>query len=248
VNTLGSGSVETNEIKMNSLLVVDTDVPPVAFDLMAKNLQDVIKNEGAAEGLGDQADLLYKIADIVGERMAKDYEQKSQQGYVSLSTLAPLAKPIVLADVNFKWSPKKKAFYSEGNVGVSNIGRNDINGGFEGFVEVKKNKEDGSPVFNLFIKASPDAWYFFGFEDNRLMVHSSNPDFNSTISKKTNAGKVKVGEVAFIPGSDDETLAFINRFRKDYYGIDVPYSLSEGAQVTEKKAEEKEKKKEDDGF
>ena len=92
----------------------------------------------------------------------------------------------------------------------------------------------------------PESWYYFGFEDNRLMIHSSNPEFNDIIAKKSNAGKAKVGELTFIPGSDDETLAFVNRFRKQYYGIEVPYVLSEGAQVVEKKKEEK--KEEDDGF
>jgi hypothetical protein len=243
---IGSGSMQTNEIKMNSLIAVDTDIPATALDLMAKDLQNVIKNESIAEGLGDQTDLLYKIADIVGERSAKDYETKSAQGYVSLATLPPLLKPLVISDVNLKWSQKQKAFFSEGNIGISNIEKNDINGAFEGFLEVKKN-EDGSPVFNLFIKASPDSWYYFGFEDNRILVHSSNSDFNSIISKKTTAGKAKVGEVAFVPGSEDETLAFVNRFRKAYYGIEVPYNLSDGSQAVEKKKEEK-KKTEDDGF
>src|SRR5688572_28547443 len=95
-------------------------------------------------------------------------------------------------------------------------------------MEVKKT-EDGGPVFNVFIKASPEAWYYFGLEDNRLLVQSSNSEFNTIISKKTNGGKAKIGEVAFIPGSDDETLAFINRFRRDYYEIDVPYDLNENA-------------------
>jgi hypothetical protein len=244
--TLGSGNLETNEIKMNSFVIVDSNVPPTAFDLMAKNIQDVIKNEGADEGLGDQTELLYKIADIVGERVVKDYEQKSLKGYVPLTTIPQLVKPLVFSNVSLKWSPKFKAFYNEGNIGISNIGRNDINGAFEGFMEVRKT-EDGAPIFHVFIKASPEAWYYFGFEDNRLLVHSSNAEFNGIISKKTNAGKAKVGEVAFIPGSDDETLNFINRFRKSYYGIDVPYSLSEGSSAVKKK-EEKEKKADDDGF
>jgi hypothetical protein len=247
-NTIGSGNLETNEIRMNSLIILDTDIPSSALDLMAKNLVEVIKNEGAAEGLGDQTELLYKIADVVGERVAKDYEQKSLQGYVSLGTIPALAKPLVLADVSMKWSPKQKAFFSEGNLGISNSGKNDINGGFEGFMEVKKN-EDGSPVFHLFFKASPEAWYYFGFEDNRLLVHSSNSSFNGVISKKSNAGKAKVGEVAFIPGTDDEVLSYVNRFRKEYYGIEVPYNLSEGTSAVEKKKdEEKKKKEEDDGF
>ena len=227
-SAIGQGSMQTNEVKMNSFLMVDSNVPIQAFDLMAKQIQDVIKNEGADEGLGDQTELLYKIADFLGERAVKDYEQRSLQGYVSLGTLAPLARPLVFSNINLKWSAKHKAFYSEGKLGLSNIGRNDINGSFEGFMEIKKT-EDGGPVFNVFIKASPEAWYYFGLEDNRLLVHASTSDFNDIISKRTNGGKAKIGEVAFIPGSDDETLTFINRFRRDYLGIDVPYDLTDYA-------------------
>ncbi len=227
-SAIGQGNMKDNQVKMNTFLMVDTNIPLPAFDLMAKQIQDVIKNEGADEGLGDQTELLYKIADFLGEKVVKDYEQRSLQGYVSLGTLAPLARPLVFSNVNLKWSPKHKAFYSEGKLGMSNIGRNDINGAFEGFLEVKKT-EDGGPVFNVFIKASPEAWYYFGLEDNRVLVHSSNSAFNDIISKKTNGGKTKIGEVAFIPGSDDETLTFINRFRRDYYEIDVPYDLTDYA-------------------
>ncbi|MCX7638482.1 MAG: hypothetical protein N2044_11620, partial [Cyclobacteriaceae bacterium] len=135
-----------------------------------------------------------------------------------------------------------KAFYSEGTLGLSNIGRNDINGAFEGFMEVRKN-EDGSPVFNVFFKASPESWYFFSYEDNRLLMYSSNEQFNTTVAKKTNSGKAKVGELVYVPATEDETLAFVNRFRRDYYGIEVPYNLSAGT------AKKKSKKQDEgDGF
>jgi hypothetical protein len=238
--------METNEIRMNSLVMVNTTAVPDAFTLMARDLQLIIQNEGAEEGLGDRTELLYKIADIVGEKNAKDYEARGQQGYVSLATIAETAKPLNFANINFKWAPKLKAFYSEGTLGLSNIGKNDVNGAFEGFMEVKKNIEDGSPVFNVFIKASPESWYYFGFEDNRLMMYSSNGEFNTLVSKKTNSGKAKVGEMVFIPGSEEETLAFINRFRKEYYEIEVPYDLSSG--TTGKKKEVEKKKEKDDGF
>lgn len=241
---IGQGNLETNDIRMNSMVLVDAKIPPAAFDVMARDIKTIVTNEGAAEGLGDLTELLYKVADIVGEREARAYEQASQKGYVSLGTLSGTAKPLNFADVNFKWSQAFKAFYSEGSLGLSNIGKNDINGAFEGFMEVKKN-EDGLPVFNVFIKVSPESWYSFSYEDNRLLVHSANPAFNSIIAKKTNSGKAKVGELVFVPGSDDETLAFINRFRKDYYGIEVPYSLTAGTTGAKK---EEEKKKEDDGF
>ncbi|HEY5823039.1 MAG TPA: hypothetical protein VIT44_01655, partial [Cyclobacteriaceae bacterium] len=183
-SALGSGNMETNDIKMNSFIMADMNVPTMAFDLMARDIQEVIKTEGASEGLGDQTELLYKIADIVGERVVKDYEQKSLQNYVSLGTIPQLQKPIVFSQVNLKWSQKLKAFYSEGTLGISNIGNKDINGAFEGFMEIRKN-EDGAPVFHAFIKVSPDSWYYFGFEDNRLMIQSSLQPFNDVIAKKT---------------------------------------------------------------
>lgn len=229
---IGAGNFETNEVRMNSFLMMNTDVPSTAFDVMARDLQQVIKNEGAEEGLGDQTELLYKIADIVGERAVKEFETASLQGYVSLGTLPELAKPLVFSNVMLKWSPKMKAFYSEGNLGVSNSFKNDINGAFEGFMEIRKT-EDGIPVFHVFFKASAESWYYFGIEDNRLLIHSSNEDFNDIISKRSNAGKAKIGEVAFIPGSEEETVSFINRFRKQYLGIDVPYSLFENAAPVE---------------
>jgi hypothetical protein len=242
---LGSGNVETNEIRMNALVMVNTTALPGAFDILARDLQAVIQSEGADEGLGDQTELLYKIADIVGERSAKDFETRSAQGYVSLGTIAETSKALTFSNVNLKWSVSHKAFYSEGALGLSNSFRTDINGAFEGFMEVKKT-EDGAPVFNLFLKASPESWYYFGFEDSRLLMYSSNQEFNTLVSKKTNSGKAKLGEVVFVPGSEEETKAFINRFRLEYFGIEVPYSLTDGP--AGKKKTEPKKKEENDGF
>jgi hypothetical protein len=114
-------------------------------------------------------------------------------------------------------------------------------------MEIKKD-EGGNPIFHTFFKASPEVWYYFGYEDNRLMVHSGDETFNQIIAKKTNGAKAKVGELVFVPGSNEETLSFINRFRQTYYGVEVPYDLSSGTSAAKKSDKKKEEKKEDDGF
>jgi hypothetical protein len=221
------------------------NAPSVAtiFDIMATDLVKVIKNEGAEEGLGEPTDLLYKMADLVGEAIAQNYDKQSAQGYVSLGTIPALAKPLTFADVNLKWSPKHKAFYSEGPLGLSNINRTDINAAFEGFMEVKKN-EDGGPVFNVFFKASPESWYYVSYEDQRLLMFSNNSEFNQAVAKRTNSGKAKIGELIYIPATEDETLEFVNRFRQQYLGIQVPYSLYGESRAKRRQ----EKKEDDDGF
>jgi hypothetical protein len=242
-SAIGQGNMETNEIRMNALVMMNTNAVSTAFDLVAADLVKVIKSEGAEEGIGDLTELLYKMADLVGERLAQEYDKQSAQGYVSLATLPPTAKPLTFANVNLKWSPEQKAFYSEGTLGLSNINRTDINAAFEGFMEIKR-EDDGSAEFNVFFKASPDSWYYFGYENNRLLMYSSNSEFNLTVAKRTNSGKAKIGETVFIPGTEDETLEFINRFRKTYLGLQVPYNLR-----GESKAKSRLKKDDDDdGF
>src|SRR5690606_361527 len=80
-SVLGSGNMGTNEIRMNTFMVLDSNIPAQAFEVMAKEVQDVIVTQGADEGLGDQTELLYKMANIVGERVVRDYEQRSLEGY-----------------------------------------------------------------------------------------------------------------------------------------------------------------------
>ena len=221
-SVIGSGNIETNNIKMNSLIVADMKVPDQAFQIVAQTITNVIKNEAVDEGAGDHTELLYKVANIVGEKIAKDFESRSLQNYYPLANIQALAKPMVFSNVDMKFSQKQAAFYSVGNLGLSNLGKTDINGSFEGFMEARRT-EDGSPVFHVFFKASPEAWFYFGYEDHRMMIHSSVPALNDLMSKKTNAAKAKVGELVYIPGSDEETLAYIDRFRKEYLEIETPY-------------------------
>jgi hypothetical protein len=240
---IGQTDIDASEVKMNALVMMNAPSVATIFDIMATDLVKVIKNEGAEEGLGEPTDLLYKMADLVGEAIAQNYDKQSAQGYVSLGTIPALAKPLTFADVNLKWSPKHKAFYSEGPLGLSNINRTDINAAFEGFMEVKKN-EDGGPVFNVFFKASPESWYYVSYEDQRLLMFSNNSEFNQAVAKRTNSGKAKIGELIYIPATEDETLEFVNRFRQQYLGIQVPYSLYGESRAKRRQ----EKKEDDDGF
>ncbi|MBL6447491.1 hypothetical protein JMN32_14325 [Fulvivirga sp. 29W222] len=223
---LGDGNIDRDEYKLNSMLAVDfSTLPAQAFSIMAMDIVDVINNLGAPEGLGDQTQLLYKLAEIIGERPAREYEKLSLEEYVSMGGFAKeTAVSLVFTNVDLKWSPDYKAFYSEGKLGMSNIQRTDVNGAFDGFMEIKKN-EDGGTVFNIFIKASPASWFYFSLEDDRLLTYSSNENYNAIISKKSNGSKAKIGDLIFSPADKAETLNFINRFRLEYYGIDEFYDL-----------------------
>jgi hypothetical protein len=233
---LGRGNLETNQYNINSFLSMNFDIPGQAYQYMAADLLEIIEYEGVPDGLGDPTELLYKLGDIVGDQIAKAYEESSKEEYISIGSIAKeVARPLVFADVNLKWSDAYRAFYNEGKLGLSNILSVDVNGAFEGFMEIKKD-EAGATIMNLFLKASADSWYFFGYEGDRLMLFSSNNNFNKYISSKSNASKAKAGELVFYPGSKVEVLDFINRFRRGYYEIEDYYDL--GSTVEEEVEQE----------
>ncbi len=245
-SAIGVGNMESNELEFTSFLTMDFKLPSLIYTSMADDFVQVIEEFGAPEALADRTELLYMLAEIIGNRAAKAYEKKSQLGYVPLSTASPnLVKPFVFSNLNFKWSQDQTAFYNDGNVGLSNILRTDLNSQFEGFFEVRKT-ENGESI-NLFIKASPESWYFFSYENNKVFIYSSNAELNDFVLKKTNIGKAKLGEFQFGPSDLSETLEFINTFRAVYFNIDEPYDLQSAVTKEEEKKTD-ETDDDDDGF
>lgn len=245
-SAIGYGRLDSDDVRMNALIFPEFNAPPALFNQMAQRIANIVKKESVPEGQGDPTELLYKLANLAGEVPAKEYEKRSLKAYAPLAAVPGLTKPLVFSSVDLRWSPGRRGFYSVGDLGLSHIGTTDINGAFEGFMEMRRN-EDGSPVFNLFLKITPEEWYYIGYEDNRLMLNSSVSSFNSAIAKKTNAGKARPGELVYIEGSEEETFNWVNKFRKDYLDLDTPYDLNgSGAAATRKKPAKKDEK--DDGF
>ena len=80
-------------------------------------------------------------------------------------------------------------------------------------------------LMNVYIQASSDCWYYFGFEDNRLSIYSSNSAFVDIIASKSNINKAGFGEYAFVDADLPDVLKFVDRFRLDYLGIKEPYEI-----------------------
>ena len=234
-SVIGSGNLLSSEFDFSTFLMLDFNVPSGVYDLMASDFLNAIDLLGAPEAIDDRTELLYQLGSLVGDRAAKSYEQRSMEDYTPLGSVAPqLIKPFVFSGIDLKWSNDQKSFYNDGGLlGLSHVLRTDLNATFEGFFEITKSVE-GEKI-DLFIKAAPSSWYYFGYEGNKLLIFTSNPEVNEIIQQKTNQGKAKIGELVFALGDIGETLAFINSFRLIHYGIDIPYELESEVKVEEKK-------------
>ena len=245
----GYGDKETNQFDLDCLIAMDFEVTDAIIDEMGKDIVTAIEIMGANPANDATTKLLYKLANIIGDKATKKYQKNIQNDYHPLlSTSKELDKSLVISGVKMKWDTKHKAWYSNSKIGLSHIDQNDINAEIDGFLEIKR---DGSTadVMNLFLQASPEVWYYISYHNNNLLMCSSNPVFNELVKSKSNLGKEKPGQLVFVVGDTQETMTFVNGFRKDYFGIDTPYDLSSPADANLEDEEfEKIEREEDDGF
>jgi hypothetical protein len=258
---IGRGNMYEEEFSVDAFLSFNFNLPPQSLTTMSVDLFDVVDRLGPAEAHADITNLLYKASEIIGESSAKEYDKRSRGNYVPLLSISPrLNRSLVISTANLVWSAKDKAWYSTGKIGVSNILRQDINAMLDGFVEIRKTENHGE-IVNIFIQASPVVWYHFSFMENRLVVSSSNDEMNEIIASRTNIDRARLGEFVFVQGDIAEALSYVNRFRKQYLGIEEPYQMRLSAQpptqtqpftqpadVLPQSVEEREITNEDQGF
>ena len=245
---IGRGNINEETYQMNGFITMDFKMPAQAISMISQEMREVVDMLGLEMAYGDDPNTLYKVSEIIGERATLEYEQRSLQEYTTLYSISPrLMKTLVLSNVNLKWSKEHKAWYSIGKIGLANILQEDINASVDGFLEIKKT-ETGD-VINLFLQFSPRTWYFFNFEENRLITSSSNEDYLNYIADKTSAAKANFGEYFFLDGEMSDALKFVNNFRLTYFNIDEPYEIEFApSQDIIPLFEETEKKEEDNGL
>lgn len=245
--TLGTGNLEKNEFTFDAFLAMSMDLPAQAVLMMGQDLDQALNKSGAPAANSDRTRLLYKVAEIIGEEAAKEYDRLSISDYTPLvSVSGKLVKTLVISDVTLQWSDEHKAWYNTNPLGISNMLEQDINAKITGFLEIKPTL-DGT-IVNLFMQATPDAWYYFSYQNNRMGIWAYNEDFCDLIGSKSKINKAGSDEFAFFLSDIAETLNYVNRFRKTYLGIEEPYNLDNTPAVIAGEEKKKEKEVDRDGF
>ena len=222
---VGYAVPETNTYLLNAMMLFDFKVNPKLMDMMYKDIEGELDKVGAKTANRNDADLIRNIAQLTNNELAKGYEKRLLKDYSPLYKLSHnLEKTIALTNVELKWSKDHKAWYSTAKIGLSHIFDNDINALLDGFMEIKKG-DDGEDVVNLLLQVSAGAWYYLSFDQGRLLIFSSNGDFNQMIVDNSKASKVGFGEYTLVLGDEFEVLGFVDEFRLKYWGISSQYNL-----------------------
>jgi hypothetical protein len=93
-----------------------------------------------------------------------------------------LVRTLFLADVKLKWDSVNRSWVSYGQIGIGNVGNNQVNRYVKGLIEFAK-KRNGDDI-TVYLELTKDDWYFFNYRNNILQVLSSNLEFNDIITKE----------------------------------------------------------------
>lgn len=246
----GVGNKKTNEYNLDSFITLELNVHSSILDEMGLNIVQTIEILGANTANDATAELMYKLANMIGNKDAMRYEEDQLNGYKSLlSASRDLEKSVVISGVKMKWVQAHNSWYNTSKIGLSHVGREDINAELDGFLEFRRDDTDTDEM-NLFLQVSPEVWYFISYQDKNLLMYSSNATFNQLVESRSNLGKEKAGELLFAVGDTNETLSFINRFRKQYFGVETLYDLAFPTDISteDENFDTIEKEEDDDGF
>ncbi len=207
-----TAQVDSSKFSMNSLLVLHMTALEPVLQPLATKIVEVNLEEQNSTGADEDPDQLHnKLVAFIGEKATTEFEKLSAAAYKPLFTASPLLDAaIVLSNVNLQWSAAHQAYFSQGPIGVSHFGKNNINAQMEGALEIRRGIEGDE--FSLYLEASPDVWYFFDYRFEELGVISSVMDFNDKMMS-VKGGKSKMTLISL---GIEEKETFLRKFDNNY--------------------------------
>ena len=227
----GRGNLDSADFRVNAMITMNLGIPLAAMPFMAGDLKNMGEKLGVPRTHDDRSDLIYKVAEFIGDKATKTWDRSYQTVPMPLVNASPeLLKDLVITEVNLQWSRQAKAFYSTGKIGLSNVNNIDLNMEMDGFVEIKRTRQ-GEAV-NILLRLTDGTWYYFSRDGFGLITCSSNAAYNQAVRDgKKGKSKAYTNTLA-------EVMEWASNFRKLYLGIDEPYRLlmaEESSQTIKKK-------------
>ena len=126
-----------------------------------------------------------------------------------------MRKTILFNEIKFKWNQANKSYRSYGKIGISNLGKDQINKYVEGKIEIIKKRS--GDIINIYLEVDKNNWYFFSYTRGIMQSISSDSDFNTVIQEtkpdKRKAKQEKGQEpYQFMYSSDKKKRDFIRSF------------------------------------
>lgn len=181
VKTFGVGNInnviQDTSTTIEMLFGVDFFFNKNALEYFAKDLQKAT----ALEPVDVNSSVFKKgLAELVG--LKKSEELISQYAIKGVVKKIPkeIKTTIFFSDLKLKWDSKARSYFSEGKIGIGNIGDYQINKYVDGHIVLTK-KRSGN-VLTMYLQLDDGWWYYFEYARGVMRVVSSIDEYNLIIS------------------------------------------------------------------
>ncbi len=181
VNTVGHVTHFVNDsADFNLLMTLNFFFEDRALKAMTKDLQ-VYANSAPVTDFGSETFTKGLSELITKERADRILSELNLYGEIKKFP-NELDKTFFFNKINMRYNPTKKAFVSNGNIGLGNVLKNEINREFPGMIKIEKTRNKKDRVY-IYLTPDPNTWYFFEFINGTMKAISSNAEFNNIIKE-----------------------------------------------------------------
>ncbi|MDR2887213.1 MAG: hypothetical protein LBV26_04305 [Bacteroidales bacterium] len=188
-NLSGAGgyihSFDSSSVNMELILAADFHFSDAALKMMSDELRMI----PTLSPVSLNTDLYTKaMKDLIGVSAADQLNQDMGLFGATRSLPKEFTYKLLLNDVKMYWNAPTSSFRSKGKIGIGFIGIQPLNVYVDGYVEIQRRRS--GDMFDVYLKASDNTWYYFSYFRGVLMTQSSNTSYNALISGlKVNARK-----------------------------------------------------------
>lgn len=229
----GEGRIDLNldygRVSMNTFGNATHDIGENSLDLRLLMGLDFFFSQEALNIFGNELDSLpglepvdittdfYELGlrNMVGTNIA-DKLQTELGLYGSYAEIPDSMKfSILFNDVNLSWNQQTNSFRYNGKVGIGTIGDVQVNRKVDAYMEfVERGSGD---IFDIYLMADDNTWYYLAFSPGALQVLSSNDEFNELIlalpeKERKLKSKGKLKSYIFSLSSSRRLSLFLDRF------------------------------------
>ncbi|MCB2218892.1 MAG: hypothetical protein KQI35_00755 [Bacteroidetes bacterium] len=187
----------------------DTPLGMMAEEISGQNLQGVNVT---------RHEFTKALTDIMGEEDAEKVLADVRLFGKFRKYPSELEQTIVFSDLKMRWNYATRSYMSYGQIGISSIGKTQINKYVNGHIEIEKKRTgDVLSIYLEFDKGK--GWYFFNCRNNLMQTISSNTEYNNYIRElkddKRTVKKNKDGEeYSFIISNLRKKTDFLRRIQQ----------------------------------
>jgi len=217
LNTVGkiSQNLENFKSSMEVMMGVDFYFSQEALTFMANKFNETQFSEPI-----DTEKKVYQsnFTELVGYKRAERYSNNIALTGLFSTLPAEMNHNIFFTDIKFKWNRKRRAYVSEGQIGIGNINNHQINKLVDGKIEIL-HKKNGN-VLTIYLAIDQFNWFFFTYKNETMKSVSSFDDFNLIIANlKDKERKSPVKnldfEYSFNKGKKETKDRFLEKFKNE---------------------------------